>query len=221
MPRLYVAGVVLAVACRIATPPVPHPLTNQFRYTCCNLHYEAPEISDANYLRGTAIPLGTRVQILEVDKDRVKFAAPGHPTITLVVEHAGRTLTMDQYLDRLFVVDDPYGRLPKLPPDPKEAVTVDRRRRMIEDGTVEVGMSRAEVLMAIGYPPADRTPSLDAPTWTYWASPRDPFRVHFEGDAVSRVTRRARPGRRRRGIRGAAADPPSVGADPSIVARRG
>ena len=125
MPRAHLAAaaaLALAVACK--EPTVPHPLANQFRYTCCNLHYEKPEITDANYLRGTLIPFGTRIQILEVRKDSVTFKAAGHPPITLTLRDGARSLTLDQYLDRVFPPDDPYARLPKLPPDGKQDVHV-------------------------------------------------------------------------------------------------
>src|SRR5207249_5541933 len=204
MPRAHLAAaaiLALAVACK--EPAVPHPLTNQLRYTCCNLHYEKPEITDANYLRGTLIPFGTRVQILEVRKDSVKFKAPGHPPITLALRDGARNLTMGQYLDRIFLADDPYARLPRLLAGGKQAAEVDKTRSMIEDGTVSVGMTRDQVLMALGYPPADRTPSLDAPTWRYWASRGDTFEIYFEGDQVSRVSRQpAAPGSGRRRRRG-------------------
>ena len=204
MPRAYLAAAAaLALATACTAPMVPHPLANQFRYTCCNLHYEKPEITDANYLRGRLIPFGTRVQILEVRKDRVTFEASGYPPITLALKDGAHHLTMDQYLDRIFVVDDPYARLPKLPRDGKQAAEVDKTRRMIEDGTVSVGMTRDQVLMALGYPPADRTPSLDAPTWTYWANHGDPFEVSFEGNQVSHVSRQPEaPGSGRRRRRG-------------------
>ncbi len=83
MPRAHLAAaaaLALAVACK--EPTVPHPLANQFRYTCCNLHYEKPEITDANYLRGTLIPFGTRIQILEVRKDSVTFKAGTAPAVS-------------------------------------------------------------------------------------------------------------------------------------------
>jgi hypothetical protein len=59
-------------------------------------------------------------------------------------------------------------------------------------------MTRAQVLLALGYPPADRTPSLDAPKWTYLAGRDDAFEVYFEGDAVARVHRDPPRDRRRR-----------------------
>src|SRR5438874_11082358 len=95
------ATLVLVVgACR--QPAVPHPLASQLRYTCCNLHYEKPDITDINYLRGTVVPFGTRVQIVEVGSNRVTFETAGHPPITLRLKYGAGTLSMDEYLARMF-----------------------------------------------------------------------------------------------------------------------
>ena len=78
---------------------------------------------------------------------------------------------------------------------------MDKVRRMIEEGTVGAGMTREQVLMALGYPPAHRTPRLDAPVWMYCADREDTFEVYFDGDRVSRVNRQEKGhgrGRRRR-----------------------
>jgi hypothetical protein len=48
-------------------------------------------------------------------------------------------------------------------------------------------MTREEVVMTIGYPPAHRTPSLDQPEWHYWKNRWDDYTVVFEGDRVARV----------------------------------
>jgi hypothetical protein len=50
-------------------------------------------------------------------------------------------------------------------------------------------MTRDQVLMSLGYPPAHRTPSLSASTWTYWQNRWVTMVVAFEGDRVSRVVR--------------------------------
>ena len=44
-------------------------------------------------------------------------------------------------------------------------------------------------LMAIGYPPLHRTPSLGSSQWTYWANRWATFEVYFDGDKVARVQR--------------------------------
>jgi hypothetical protein len=173
-----VLAITLAPACK--GPSVPHPMTGQVRYTCCNLYYERPEITDANYQRGTLIPLGTRVQILEVDGHEVKFQPDGHPPITLALKYGKDAVTMDSYLDRVFLAQDPHARLRTQPA---------KIRKLIEQGAVEEGMNREQVLMSLGYPPAHRTPSLDSPTWTYWANRFATFMVHFDGDRVARVQR--------------------------------
>src|SRR5207249_3968373 len=84
-------------------------------------HYEKPDISDVNYLKGTLIPFGTRVQVLEVRKNSVKFQPAGHPTITLVLRYGKEAITMDQYLDRTFVREDPHTKLPRPGKDKKQA----------------------------------------------------------------------------------------------------
>ena len=184
-----VCALVVVAACK--GPSVPHPMTSESRYLCCNLHYEKPEISDVNYLKGTLIPVGTRVQILEVGRRDVKFQAAGHPPITLVHKYGKDTQGFDQYLDRIFLRDDPRATLPRPAKSAKQAQVKDaeRLRKEIEHGVVEPGMTKDQVIMAIGYPPAHRTPSLDAPMWTYWANRWATFEVYFDGDRVSRVNR--------------------------------
>jgi len=177
----------LLAACKGAD--VPHPMTNESRYLCCNLHYEKTEISDANYLKGTLIPFGTRVQVLEVKKSSVKFQADGHPPITLVLKYGKDAIGMDQYLELIFLREDPHAKLPKPGKDKKQAAVAERTRKLIEEGTVEPGMTKDEVVMALGYPPAHRTPSLSSPNWTYWANRWATFEVYFDGDKVSRVQR--------------------------------
>jgi len=192
MPRRSLLLTTLALATLLAAckgPSVPHPMTGQTRYLCCNMHYEKPEISDANYLKGTLIPFGTRVQVLEVKKSSVKFQADGHPPITLVLKYGKDTLGMDQYLDRVFLREDPHAKRPKPGKDKKQAAAAERTRKLIEEGTVEPGMTKDEVLMALGYPPVHRTPSLSASMWTYWANRWATFEVYFDGDKVSRVQR--------------------------------
>jgi outer membrane protein assembly factor BamE (lipoprotein component of BamABCDE complex) len=159
----------------------PNPLAGQMRYTCCNLHYEKDVITDANYQKGTLVPFGTRVQILDVRKNTVKFKAEGHPQLTWQLRFGRKELTMDQALDRLFVADDPHAKLPKKTPE--------KTRTLIQQAAVEPGMTRDQVLMSLGYPPAHRTPALDGPTWIYWQNRVVTFQVHFTGDKVDRVDR--------------------------------
>jgi len=51
-------------------PVVQSALTGQTRYLCCNMRYEGPVITDKPYQVGTLIPVGTRVEIIEVRATR-------------------------------------------------------------------------------------------------------------------------------------------------------
>ena len=109
------SGLLLALAaalpflsgCPVGGAKVESPLNGQYRYTCCNIRYEKPEITDVNYQTGAIIPYGTRVQIIEVTKNAVRFQPAGHPEMTLVYRHGRKIYPFEQYLDRIFLTDAP------------------------------------------------------------------------------------------------------------------
>jgi hypothetical protein len=192
---LCALGVVVVVGlggCGPSRRAVADPRVGQVFFLCCNLRYDPqkPEITDTLAAQGTLLPFATRVEVRKVTKDTVLFAPAGHSPITLVYEHGGKALRFDQYLNRLFVTEDPRLKLKKVPA---------RQVKQVEKGTVVPGMSRDQVLLAVGYPPADRTPSLEAATWTYGdGTDADAFVVSFDGNRVSSVQRGAAGRARRR-----------------------
>jgi hypothetical protein len=200
--RVVALATVVVAAAGCKGPAVPSPLTNETRYLCCNLHYEKTKINDGNYGVGAVIPVGTPVTIQEVRRNQVTFVPQGHPPITLAYRYGKKALPFDEYLNRLFVAEDPRLRLPRAvaerppargkkgkaraeAPSPK----AEKLRQNIEHGVVEVGMTRDQVLMAIGYPPAHQTPSLQSPVWTYWQNAWVSYQIQFDGDRVARVSR--------------------------------
>lgn len=181
--RVLCVAFTLAAACKgmhRGGPEVAHPFTGTTRYLCCNFYYEKDKASDVNYQAGTKVPFGTRVHIERVTRDAVQFTPEGHPTITLEYKQGDKAVPFDTYLEQLFPDSDPRGRLRKVPA---------KRVQTIERGSIEKGMSREQVLMARGIPPAHRTPSLDSPTWTYWQNRWDTLVVYFAGDKVDRIAR--------------------------------
>lgn len=189
---LALGGLIAAAACK--GPVVQSPLTGQSRYLCCNLRYEKPVITDNPYQVGTLIPVGTRVEIVEVRTDSVKFRAEGHPEITIVEKFGRKQLPFDQFVTRIFVETDPRTRLARPAPSRSRgkrrgqaAEPASSRLALVERGVVEPGMTRDEVIMTLGYPPANKTPSLDQPEWHYWKNRWDQYTVVFEGDRVARI----------------------------------
>jgi hypothetical protein len=178
--RLALVAVALTgLALAACNPPAPpHPATTETRYTCCNIYYEDHEIPDTLWKVGTMIPVGTPVRILKVGRNDIEFQATGRPPITLVLKYGKGAKSIDQYLNEMFPTTDPHAKLAKTKP---------KTRDLIEKGIVEPGMTRDQVLMSLGYPPAHRTPSLDAPEWHYWQNRWHQFVVYFDGNKVARV----------------------------------
>ena len=174
-----VAATLLLSACH---PEIPHPYAGPERFLCCNLHYEKLEASDLNAQVGTLVPFGTRVQIIRVRKNRVEFQPVGHPPIALEYRYGRKTQPFETYIQQIFVDEDPHAKL-------RRARTGSKRVKAIEEGAVEVGMTRDQVLMSVGYPPAHRTPSLESREWHYWSTRwGGEYSVFFgDDDRVTRV----------------------------------
>lgn len=60
-------------------------------------------------------------------------------------------------------------------------------RNAIAMAEVKKGMSKKAVLVAYGYPPAHKTPSLEGSEWLYWITRWNKIVVTFEGNKVSNV----------------------------------
>jgi hypothetical protein len=112
MSRLTIVALLAAVAWGCVPPGPPNPMVGETRFLCCNLHYEKNAITDVNYQVGPMIPVGTRVRVTEAARNRVTFEPDGHPPLTVVFKYGRKTLTFDEYLDRLLVRDDPRPKLP-------------------------------------------------------------------------------------------------------------
>lgn len=183
MPTRYLLLTLAALALAACHPDIPHPYTGTGRYLCCNMHYEKLEASDLNAQVGTLIPFGTKVQIVRVRKDMVEFQPEGHPNISLVYRYGRKYQPFDTYVQQIFLDQDPRAQL-------RRSRTSSKRVKAIEEGTVEVGMTRDQVLMAIGYPPAHRTPALSSREWHYWTTRwGGEYTVFFDDhDRVTRVT---------------------------------
>jgi hypothetical protein len=63
----------------------------------------------------------------------------------------------------------------------------DQERDLILRGEAGVGMSREAVIMALGYPPSHKTPSLEGEVWTYWRNRFSTFVVEFGNGKVVRI----------------------------------
>ena len=120
----------------------------------------------------------------EVTEGAVTLSA-GDLTLKLTHEYGTDEEPLDQYLAKVLVKSDPDRASPPIP----KAV-----RRAIEYARVEIGMTHEQVLLSLGYPPTDRTPSLQDQEWTYWYNHRDRYKLVFdEAGKVAEVIGRPAP----------------------------
>ncbi|HEU4646167.1 MAG TPA: hypothetical protein VFS80_11475 [Burkholderiales bacterium] len=143
-------------------------------YTCCNFHYDGDWISDANWSSLPKIPAGTPVRIVEYGDNRVSVDIGGR-RMFLGLDY-GRKLGLRAWTQMMVVADDPKKRIAAWPAAVRET---------IESGQVAVGMTKEQVIVSLGYPPAHATPSTDAPQWKYWHTTHGTYQVVW--DANGRV----------------------------------
>jgi hypothetical protein len=167
-----IAGLLLSTA--VQAQPLQ---TDHVGYLCCNMRSDGAWISDSNYLESGkfTIPLGTPVKVLDFGRYRVHVEIDGKRQA--IGNDYSRSLAMPEFARRYVVGDNPADKLAGYSPAVREA---------IQSSRVSRGMTREQVLMALGYPIASETPHLDARVWKYWLWTFSPFDVHFGTDG--RVT---------------------------------
>lgn len=181
---------ILAVALAACYQPVPPAVLSQWQgrtlYTCCNIRYEGATTSDANYSVGTTLPFGSPVVVESMTSNSATFRAGG-TQLTLAHSYGRDQEDAQQYFSKIFVETDPHSVFATYPKQVQDAIT---------EGRVERGMTKPQVIMALGYPPTHRTASTDLNTWTYWYNRWVTYQVQFGEDGkVSNIVGRPAPTR--------------------------
>lgn len=146
-------------------------------FACCNLRYSGSLLSDANYAQLPFIAIGTTVLIREIDGRQAIVEINGKQML-LRPDIAQSKVTPTQWLDRAVLADDPRPKLEHIPPGVRAAIL---------SGRLTKGMTREQVIMAMGYPQANDKKGLDAPNWRYWWSSYVPYYVYWSGNKLSRI----------------------------------
>jgi hypothetical protein len=160
-------------------------------YLCCNTGFN-PQFaaSDANYAKyrselgysaGPMLAAGTRVRVTKVGSSGVAFHPLDSPTTyTITFSYGRKQLSPSQYFQNILREQNPVAAMQHVPRAIADA---------IHDGRLVTGMTKEQALIARGYPPAHRTPSLDANEWIYYDTPGFVDRVVFAGGKIQSVTR--------------------------------
>ncbi|CAI8874918.1 outer membrane protein assembly factor BamE [Methylococcus capsulatus] len=147
-------------------------------YTCCKLHFEDDWISDGNYGENPFIAAGTPVKVYGYSGDRA-YAEVGGRKMRLGHDYGRKEETLQQWIEKIVVTKDPKIPLAAFPPEVREAIRA---------GKVSEGMTKEQVILAVGYPPTSETPSLDAPVWNYWLSSFDRYQLIWDKRGRMRVS---------------------------------
>jgi hypothetical protein len=149
------------------------------RYAKGNLMVDGGKISSSNYRSGHVLPLGTRVEVLNSESDRIELhvADSGENVAFVLGWSPGKDIlgAFDDY----FGVDDPRYLLARLTP---------MERQQVASAAVAPGMSRDAVLLSLGRPPASQVRVLSTKRWCYARSSTKLFCVVFgTDDLVARI----------------------------------
>jgi uncharacterized protein (UPF0179 family) len=141
-------------------------------FTCCNLHYDGDWISDANWTTAPMIPAGARIKVVEIGRNKAAVLINGRK-LRVGLDYGRKQMSTEQFVAGLQVADDPMQRVATLPPALQAAVRA---------GQVMVGMSKEDVIVALGRPRADETASTQSDEWHYQTLDEDPIVLHFAAD---------------------------------------
>jgi hypothetical protein len=162
----------LAIVIALAAFADPARADEKFTgYLCCNMRTDGSWISDINYAENgkTVIPAGTPVKVVGYGRQRVHIEIGGKKQA--IGNDYSRDLALEAFAKRYVVAESPADKLAQYPKPIQDAITSMRLTK---------GMSREQVLMAVGYPVSSENPHLDAKVWHYWLSSYAEFRVTFD-----------------------------------------
>jgi len=198
--RLLVASMVVIAAATTAlagprgrtdAPPTVLAFDNRDFYLCCTLRFDREgNATDANLgypFRDFVLRAGTRVHatVRRSSPDAVLLEPKDDSRVFRLWMRYGRgEMDIAGFFAKVLLDEDPTASL-------KDASA--EIRQAIRDGRVIVGMSKAETIMARGYPPAHQTPRLDGSEWIYYVSNGIVDSVRFGDGRVSEIERGAAP----------------------------
>lgn len=149
-------------------------------YTSCNLWYDGKGvIKSENIQQGTILPFGSEVEFLKATAEEIRFRRSSDGKVySIRYDSSTHLLPIEEFIKRIFVLRN------------EKDLTLGIRpvvREKIKRGIVEKGMTRQEVLLAYGPPPANRTPSETVDTWTYYTDRGVTRRVVFFNNRVTDI----------------------------------
>jgi hypothetical protein len=151
-------------------------LKGQVLYTQFSLYYENSRHLTTNYRKGILVPVNTEVKFVESNSTDILVSLPDGENLYIENVEAYSGEEIDGIFTRT-LAEKPVDLAP---------YSVEERKAILA-GEVVPGMSKNAVILALGYPPKHRTPSLQLDHWQYWRNRFKTFLVYFENGKVVRI----------------------------------
>lgn len=146
-------------------------------YLAHNIWFQNPgDVWTINFKSGDILPVGTEVVDITTGKRRFEFvsfkvADTGQEFTFVIIPRYNPGITPEIIIDRTFTSRSKEQQLKKF---------TGTERNLIVQGKVEAGMTKDAVIASFGYPPSNRTPSLEAHKWVYFVNRFNRIEVRFD-----------------------------------------
>lgn len=167
-------GILLFVVIGVATVSAKDKDAKEY-YTQHNIWLFKNQSSSVNYAVDALVPVNTKVTIVKENDEHLKLKM-GDAEFSVILVRKHTRIKMEEFKKRL-LQETPLD-LSKFSKSAQDH---------IRSGQIVPGMTKAEVLVARGYPPDNATISTDVDTWKYWQSKFNTILVYFDGDKVREV----------------------------------
>jgi len=147
------------------------PVVGNTYYTKHNFKFEKGRHVTTNYWRGQLISINSKAKVISMSGKKMVLEINGQNIgIVNVAKHSQKSL--EQVASNL-LSSKPVSIGKKFAND-------------IKFGNLRLGMTKKQVLMTRGYPPAHKTPSTESNLWVYWSSKFVQHSLAFENGRISR-----------------------------------
>lgn len=166
LSRKLISFVVLVCLCALTSiANAANPEVGKSYFTKHNFMFEKANHITTNYWRGELVPINSEVQVKSIRGNKMVLTYKGQDvTIENATKYTKKSI--EEVGDRLLSTT-PVKVGGKFAND-------------IRLGEMRLGMTKDEVIMTRGYPPAHKTTSTDANLWTYWSSRFVQLSIVFE-----------------------------------------
>ncbi len=147
------------VGSRVAVAPDPELLKQMegSSFVKTNLRYEGDWINEASLPNRAFVPAGARLKVLDYGSNRASVLIDGRK-MRLGIDWTRGKETIQQFVARVTGGEDPRTTIATYP---------ERVRNAIRAGRVFPGMTKDQVLVSLGRPRLDLTPTLNEKEWTF------------------------------------------------------